>query len=162
MGDHGESDRLTAGLSGALMPFGHRLMARVYYADTDFSGVVYHARYLEFFERGRSDFLRLVGVHHTELAEGSRGERIIWVVRRMEIDFKTPARMDDVLTIDTRTESVAGARIVMRQELKRGDTVLVTAKVEAAIIGESGKPRRFPKEWIAAFMPGAAGQDATP
>ena len=60
-----------SGLSGALTPFGHRLMARVYYADTDFSGVVYHARYLEFFERGRSDFLRLAGVHHTELADGS-------------------------------------------------------------------------------------------
>ena len=68
-------------------PTGHRLMARVYYADTDFSGVVYHARYLEFFERGRSDFLRLAGVHHTELADGKHGERIVWVVRRMEIDL---------------------------------------------------------------------------
>ncbi|TIP91297.1 MAG: 4-hydroxybenzoyl-CoA thioesterase, partial [Mesorhizobium sp.] len=70
MDDHGESAALCAGLSGALTEFGHRLMARVYYADTDFSGVVYHARYLEFFERGRSDYLRLAGVHHTELAEG--------------------------------------------------------------------------------------------
>ena len=80
-------DPLMSGLSGALTPFGHRLMARVYYADTDFSGVVYHARYLEFFERGRSDFLRLAGVHHAELAGGSRGEKIVWIVRRMAIDF---------------------------------------------------------------------------
>ncbi|WP_296743353.1 tol-pal system-associated acyl-CoA thioesterase [Mesorhizobium sp.] len=153
MDDHGESAALSAGLSGALTDFGHRLMARVYYADTDFSGVVYHARYLEFLERGRSDYLRLAGVHHTELAEGKHGERIVWVVRRMEIDFRSPARMDDILTIDTRTDDISGARIFMGQQLKRGDDVLVEAKVEAAIIGELGRPKRFPKEWIAAFMP---------
>lgn len=152
----GDQDHATnAGLSGTLTPFGHRLMARVYYADTDFSGVVYHARYLEFFERGRSDFLRLAGVHHTELAGGSHGERIVWVVRRMEIDFRAPARMDDILTIDTRTESISGARIVMAQELRRGEAALVAARVEAAIVGEGGRPKRFPKEWIQAFMPQA-------
>jgi acyl-CoA thioester hydrolase len=161
MADHGESktrdgDELMAGLSGALTPFGHRLMARVYYADTDFSGVVYHARYLEFFERGRSDFLRLAGVHHNELADGKHGEKLIWVVRRMEIEFRIPARIDDILTVETRTEAVSGARIFMAQQLKRGDEILVEAKVEAAIIGENGRPRRFPKEWVAAFMPAAA------
>jgi acyl-CoA thioester hydrolase len=155
MDDHGESAALTAGLSGALTEFGHRLMARVYYADTDFSGVVYHARYLEFFERGRSDYLRLAGVHHTELHQGKHGERIVWVVRRMEIDFRSPARMDDILTIDTRTEDISGARIVMAQQLKRRAEVLVEAKVQAAIIGENGRPKRFPKEWIAAFLPRA-------
>jgi acyl-CoA thioester hydrolase len=153
MADHGESDLLMAGLSGALTSFGHRIMARVYFADTDFSGVVYHARYLEFFERGRSDFLRLAGVHHTELAQGKHGEKLVWVVRRMEIDFRGSARIDDVLTIDTRTDAISGARIFMAQQLKRGDEVLVEAKVEAAIIGENGRPRRFPREWVAAFMP---------
>jgi acyl-CoA thioester hydrolase len=142
-------------LSGELTPFGHRLMARVYYADTDFSGVVYHARYLEFFERGRSDFLRLAGVHHTELADGKHGEKLVWVVRRMEIEFRAPARIDDILTIETRTAKVSSARIFMAQQLKRGETVLVEAKVEAAIISANGRPRRFPKEWVAAFMPGA-------
>ena len=142
-----------AGLSGELTAFGHRLMARVYYADTDFSGVVYHARYLEFLERGRSDFLRLAGVHHTELAEGKHGEKLVWVVRRMEIDFKAPAKIDDILTIDTRTESVSGARIFMAQQIRRGDEVLIEAHVEAAIISEAGRPRRFPKEWIDVFMP---------
>ncbi|MER9403575.1 tol-pal system-associated acyl-CoA thioesterase [Mesorhizobium caraganae] len=156
MDDHGESAALTAGLSGALTEFGHRLMARVYYADTDFSGVVYHARYLEFFERGRSDYLRLAGVHHTELHQGKHGERIVWVVRRMEIDFRSPARMDDILTIDTRTEDISGARIVMAQQLKRRAEVLVEAKVQAAIIGENGRPKRFPKEWIATFIPRAS------
>jgi acyl-CoA thioester hydrolase len=153
MADHGESDLLMAGLAGALTPFGHRIMARVYFADTDFSGVVYHARYLEFFERGRSDFLRLAGIHHTELAHGKHGEKIVWVVKRMEIDFRGSARIDDILTIDTRTEAISGARIFMAQQLKRGDEILVEAKVEAAIVGENGRPRRFPKEWVAAFMP---------
>ncbi len=153
MTDHGESDRLLSGISGELTPFGHRIMARVYYADTDFSGVVYHARYLEFFERGRSDFLRLAGVHHTELADGKHGEKLVWVVRRMEIDFRSPARIDDILTVDTRAEEISGARITMAQKLKRGEDVLVEARVEAAIIAENGRPRRFRKEWIAAVMP---------
>ncbi len=149
-----------APLAGELTPAGHRLIARVYFADTDFTGVVYHARYLEFFERGRSDFLRLAGVHHTELQAGKHGEALAWVVRRMEIDFRAPARIDDILTIDTHTESVSGARIFMAQKIRRGDEVLVEAKVEAAIIGEGGRPRRFPKEWIAAFMPADAADPA--
>jgi acyl-CoA thioester hydrolase len=142
-----------APLSGELTSAGHRTVARVYYADTDFSGVVYHARYLEFLERGRSDFLRLAGVHHTELADGKHGEKIVWVVKRMEIDFRAPARIDDILTITTRAEEISGARIFMAQEIKRGEELLISAKVQAAIIGENGKPRRFPREWIAAFMP---------
>ena len=149
-------EALSSALSGALTPFGHRLMARVYYADTDFSGVVYDARYLEFFERGRSDFLRLAGVHHSELAGGSHGEALIWIVRRMEIDFRSPARMDDVLTIDTRTVKISGARISMAQQILRGGDLLVEAKVEAAIVGANGRPRRFPEGWIAAFLPSDA------
>lgn len=147
------SETIPVGLSGELTEYGHRLDARVYYADTDFSGVVYHARYLEFFERGRSDFLRLAGVHHTELADGKHGEKLVWVVKRMEIDFRAPARIDDILSVETRTEKVSGARIFMAQQLRRGEELLVEAKVEAAIISESGRPRRFPREWVAAFMP---------
>jgi len=151
-----EPEAIASGLSGELTAAGHRLLARVYYADTDFSGLVYHARYLEFLERGRSDYLRLAGVRHTELLEGMRGERIVWVVRRIEIDFVRPARMDDVLTIDSRTEKISGARIFMAQEIRRGGETLIKAKVEAAIIGENGRPKRFPDEWIAAFLPSDA------
>jgi acyl-CoA thioester hydrolase len=155
MGGNGKMADLEAGLAGELTPSGHRLMARVYFADTDFSGVVYHARYLEFFERGRSDFLRLAGVHHNELADGKHGEKLVWVVKRMELDFRRAARIDDILTIETRTEKVSGARIFMAQEIRRDDTLLVTAKVEAAVIDASGRPRRFPKQWIEAFAPRA-------
>jgi acyl-CoA thioester hydrolase len=153
MAEDGECEGLQAGLSGMLTPSGHRVMARVYFADTDFSGVVYHARYLEFLERGRSDYLRLTGIHHTELADPKRGEKIVWVVRRMEIDFRAPARIDDVLTIDTRTRAISGARIFMAQTISRGDELLIEAQVEAAIVGETGRPKRFPKEWTDRFMP---------
>ncbi len=141
------------GLAGQLVQGGHRLEARVYFADTDFSGVVYHGRYLEFFERGRSDYLRLAGVHHNELAAGQHGEALIWVVTRMEIDWRSPARIDDILTVDTRTVSISGARITMAQTIRRGETLLVQAKVQAAVLGPDGRPRRFPKNWLDAFQP---------
>ena len=144
---------LGKGLAGELTDFGHRLVQRVYYEDTDFTGVVYHARYLQFFERGRTDYLRLSGVHHAELDDGAHGEKLAWIVRRMEIDFVSPARIDDVLTIETRTESVSGARVVMRQTISRDGKALAHARVEAAIINADGRPRRFPKEWISAFLP---------
>jgi acyl-CoA thioester hydrolase len=147
---------LGKGLAGELTEFGHRLAQRVYYEDTDFTGVVYHARYLHFFERGRTDYLRLLGVHHTELDDGAHGERLAWVVRRMEIDFKFPARIDDVLIIETRTLDVSGARITMGQSVSRDGKELATVKVEAALVNGAGKPRRFPKEWLAAFSPKAA------
>lgn len=153
MAENGE--RADEALAGVLTSSGHRLLARIYYADTDFSGLVYHARYLEFLERGRSDYLRLSGVRHTELADGLHGERIVWVVRRMEIDFVAPARIDDIVIIETTTERISGARIFMAQTLSRGPDLLIKAKVEAAIIGADGRPRRFPRQWISAFVPAA-------
>ncbi len=158
MDEQSEINDPAAAITGVLTETGHLLKARVYFADTDFSGVVYHARYLEFFERGRSDFLRLAGIHHTELEAGKHGGKMAWVVKRMEIDFKAPARIDDILTIDTRTETVSGARIYMAQKIMRGGQVLVTARVEAAIMDENGRPKRFPKEWIPVFRP--QGPDA--
>ncbi|RCS23710.1 tol-pal system-associated acyl-CoA thioesterase [Phyllobacterium salinisoli] len=139
-------------LAGALVNGGHQLLARVYYADTDFSGVVYHGRYLEFLERGRTDFLRLTGIHHSELANGVHGEQLVWVVRRMEIDFRAPARIDDILAIETRVEDVSGARIYMRQTISREGVLLIEAGVEAALINSQGRPRRFPKEWKELFQ----------
>lgn len=144
---------LTDGLAGELTDIGHRLLARVYYADTDFSGVVYHARYLEFLERGRTDYLRLLGVHHSELADGKLGESIVWVVRRMEIDFRSAARIDDVLTVETHTAEISGARVRMAQSIKRGEELLIAARVEAALVNGVGRPRRFPAEWIKLFKP---------
>ncbi len=96
-------------LSGQMQDGSHRLTQRVYYEDTDFSGFVYHARYLHFFERGRTDFIRLLGVSQGQLhAQSDPADVVAFVVRRMEIDFRTPARMDDVLTIETTPAEVRG------------------------------------------------------
>jgi acyl-CoA thioester hydrolase len=159
MSENNSLSSIAHGLAGELTDAGHRLLARVYYADTDFSGIVYHARYLEFLERGRTDYLRLLGVHHSELADGKLGESIVWVVRRMEIDFKSAARIDDILTVETRTAEISGARVKMAQAIKRGDELLISAIVEAAMINSAGRPRRFPAEWIKLFRPGS--QDRT-
>ncbi|WP_420961300.1 tol-pal system-associated acyl-CoA thioesterase [Brucella sp. IR073] len=142
-------------LSGIVTEGVHRLLARVYHADTDFSGVVYHGRYVEFLERGRTDYLRLIGIHHSALAEGLHGEELLWIVRRMELDFCAPARIDDILMIETAIESISGARIYMRQRILRDNILLISAKVEAALINNEGRPRRFPKEWKDILQPGA-------
>ncbi|HEX2726439.1 MAG TPA: tol-pal system-associated acyl-CoA thioesterase [Beijerinckiaceae bacterium] len=127
-------------LSGHVEDGAHRLPVRVYYEDTDFSGLVYHASYLRFMERGRTDSLRLAGADQSALhAEGD----LVFAVRRMTIDFLKPARMDDVLVIETRTEEVRGATILIRQRVVRGADVLVTADVTVACIG-GGRPRRIP------------------
>ena len=144
---------MTHSLNGKLTGTGHEGQHQVYFADTDFSGVVYHARYLEFLERGRSDYLRLIGIHHDELAAGAMGEALVWVVRRMEVDFKQPAKIDDVLLVKTSVAKVSGARIYMAQEIWRNETLLIGAQVEAALISTEGKPRRFPKEWLPLFKP---------
>ena len=133
-------------LDGVIDNGTHRLVARVYYADTDFSGAVYHARYLEFFERGRSDFLRLADIHHTALLADEAGARY-WVVRRMEIDFRTAARIDNILYIETRIAEVGGARIRMKQAITCGDTLIAEAAVEAALIDSQGRAMRLPKSW---------------
>lgn len=131
-------------LAGQLTESGHRLDVRVYFEDTDFSGVVYHARYLHFLERGRTDYLRLHGIGHRELMDGRFGEPMAFAVRSMEIDFLRPARIDDVLGVETRTVLLGGARIVLDQRIVRGDEVLVTARVKVAVISPEGKPRRMP------------------
>ncbi|MBL0371677.1 tol-pal system-associated acyl-CoA thioesterase [Rhizobium sp. KVB221] len=136
-------------LSGTLTSEGHVLTQRVYYEDTDFSGVVYHARYLHFLERGRTDFLRCLGIEQGKMAvaEGN----LVFVVHRMEIDFKSPARMDDVLTIRTVTEKAAGAKLILDQEIRRNDMLLIAARVIVAVINANGRPQRLPSALVEKF-----------
>ncbi|WP_119256723.1 tol-pal system-associated acyl-CoA thioesterase [Shinella zoogloeoides] len=139
-------------LSGELSEAGHRLVQRVYYEDTDFSGVVYHARYLHFMERGRTDYLRLLGVEQGSLVLEEDREGLVFVVHRMEIDFKAPARMDDILTILTSTEKAGGAKMILNQEIRRGDQLLIAARVIIAVINAAGRPRRLPEALAARFL----------
>ena len=133
-------------LAGRLDQRGHLLPVRVYYEDTDFSGVVYHAAYLKFMERGRSDFLRLAGVHHSRLIDRPEGGQVAFAVRHMEIQFLRPARIDDVLEVRTATERVGGARIILDQSVRLQGETLVSARVTVALIGNDGRPRRIPAD----------------
>ena len=119
---------------------------RVYYEDTDFSGAVYHASYLRFMERGRTNYLRLLGADQRGLFEQTAQEApgFAFVVRSMQIDYLKPARMDDVLDVVTWPVAVKGASIVMGQEVRRGDALLVKAEVRVAFISE-GRAQPIPK-----------------
>jgi acyl-CoA thioester hydrolase len=138
-----------AALAGELTDTGHRLEARIYCADTDFSGVVYHARYLEFLERGRIEYLRLVGVGLFERGD----EQLAWIIRRLEIDFRRPARIDDLVTVETMTAEISSARVLLTQTMRRVADILITARVECALVNSSGRPQRFPKHWKKLFRP---------
>lgn len=119
---------------------------RVYYEDTDFSGVVYHASYLRFLERGRTEFLRTRNIHQQAISDGIAGEPFAFAVRRMTIEFLKAARMDDMLDVETSVIKIAGASIAMQQRILRGEDVLLTAEVMVACV-INGKAGRIP-QWV--------------
>ena len=129
----------------------HVLPVRVYYEDTDFTGVVYHANYLRYFERGRSDFLRMAGVSHTDLL--AHHEPTAFVVTRMEIDFRKPARIDDALLVRTTYDEARGPRLAISQRITRGDDLIAAAAVSAACISMDGRPRKPPPGLVEALRP---------
>lgn len=120
------------------------LPIRVYFEDTDFSGVVYHANYLRYFERGRTEGLRHCGYDSSALIKAD--PPIVFVVRDMNITFHKPAHMDDELVATTILEEIRGARMIFRQALHRGGDLLVDATVTAAAMSPEGRPRRLPPE----------------
>jgi acyl-CoA thioester hydrolase len=119
----------------------HLLPIRVYYEDTDFSGVVYHASYLRFMERGRTELIRDLGIAQSELFD--EGTALAFAVRAMQIEFLRPARMDDQLTIETTPVEMKGASMTVRQRVLRGEEELVTADVKVVCVGD-GRARRIP------------------
>ena len=106
-------------LAGRLIPGGHVLPVRIYFEDTDFSGVVYHGSYIRFMERGRSDFVRLLGVAHTALDAGDHGEPLVFAVHRINIGYFKPARIDDLVEVTTLVKAVTGARLILNQTVTR-------------------------------------------
>src|SRR5580692_8395538 len=128
----GEADRMSANLptAGVFEGREHVLPVRVYYEDTDLTGVVYHANYVRYFERGRSDFLRLAGISHSDLL--AREDPAAFVVTRMELDFRAPARIDDALLVVTTYDRVRGPRLYISQKIVREETLIARAAVEAA------------------------------
>jgi acyl-CoA thioester hydrolase len=130
----------------------HKLPVRVYYEDTDFSGVVYHANYVRYLERGRSDFLRLAGVRHADLARLE--EPLGFSITELSLRFHKPARIDDWLEVRTVFSLVRGPRILAHQAVVRpGEALLVRAEVHAACIAMTGQPRRLPKWAVECLAP---------
>src|SRR5262245_39751218 len=142
-------------LSGELRHGHHVLAVRVYYEDTDFTGVVYHASYLRFMERGRTDYMRLLGADQRALFEETAREApgFHFVVRSMSIEFLKSARMDDLLDVITAPDEVKGASMTLRQRITRGADTLVEAKVRVAFVAD-GKARRIPKPLRQAMQAG--------
>lgn len=129
----------------------HILPVRIYYEDTDFTGLVYHANYLRYFERGRSDFLRVAGVHHTDLLNGP--EPLGFAVNRIALEFLKPARIDDALTVRTVFETTRGPRIFITQKLEKAGEILVTADVQVCCISLTGRPRKPPVTLLERLKP---------
>jgi acyl-CoA thioester hydrolase len=144
-----DPDRSLAPTSGWFEGRTHFLPVRVYYEDTDFTGVVYHANYVRYFERGRSDFLRAIGTEHTRM----RTLDTAFVVTRLEIAFRKPARIDDALLVRTTYDRVRGARLIVHQAILRDGVEITGAEVEAVCIDLQGRSRRPPAELVNKIAP---------
>ncbi len=147
-----------AALDGNIRDGRHHMHVRVYYEDTDFTGIVYHANYLRFMERGRTNYLRLLGADQRALFADAESEApgFAFVVRAMQIEYLKPARMDDLLDVVTMPAEVKGASITLFQQVRRGDEVLVEARVKVAFVS-GGRARPIPKALRIAMK---ADQDA--
>ena len=126
----------------------HRYPVRVYFDDTDLSGVVYHANYLRFMERARSDMLRLAGIDQRAAFEAGEGA---YAVADLAIRYAAPARLDDDLLVVSRLDTVRAASVVIQQEVRRDGQVLTAATVTAALVAPGGRPRRQPAAWTAIY-----------
>jgi acyl-CoA thioester hydrolase len=146
MNTNGQTITARRELDGEVRDGRHVMAVRVYYEDTDFTGIVYHASYLRFMERGRTNYLRLIGADHRALFEETAQEApgFAFVVRSMNIDFFKPARMDDVLDVVTAPEEVKGASVTLLQSVIRGGETLVEAHVRVAFVS-GGRAQRIPK-----------------
>ncbi len=129
----------------------HRLPVRVYYEDTDFTGLVYHGNYVRYLERGRSDCLRLMGIGHAELLDGD--QPMAFVVSKLQLTFLKPARIDEELVVRTFYDTIKGPRLLISQIISRGDDDLCRAEVEVVCIHMDGRPRRPTKQLIEKVTP---------
>ncbi|MFI4936406.1 MAG: tol-pal system-associated acyl-CoA thioesterase [Caulobacterales bacterium] len=146
--------------SGVFDGLEHVLPVRVYYEDTDFTGVVYHANYLRFFERGRTEYLRAAGVDHRALLE--RADPCAFTVTRLSIEFRRAARVDDALAVRTLYTRFRGVRVEVRQRLVRGEELLAEADVEVVCITPDGRPRRPPPDMLERLRPRLAEAPPAP
>ena len=134
---------------GTLVAGVHRFPVRVYYEDTDAAGIVYYANYLKFAERARTEMMRRFGVEHEKWRET---EGVAFIVRRVAIEYRAPARLDDVLEVETRIKELGGASILLDQDIKRDDTLLADSSILIACVGRNGRAVRLPRALRAALL----------
>jgi acyl-CoA thioester hydrolase len=132
----------------------HLFAVRVYLEDTDFSGLVYHSRYLHFMERARSDMLACAGIGQRAAFESGEG---VYAVADLHIKYRAPAHFDDALLVVSTVEEIRGASVIIHQRVMRGAQVLSEAEVTAAFLSPEGRPRRQPRDWLTAFEKIKAG-----
>ena len=137
--------------SGWLEGREHVLPVRIYYEDTDFTGMVYHANYLRYFERGRSDFFRLAGISHTDLL--ALAEPTAFTLVRVEVDYRKAARVDDALLVRTSYDAVQGARLMVSQRIVRGEELIAEARLQAVCIDMAGRAKRPPRDLVEKLRP---------
>ena len=143
-----------ADLSGRLTEGGHVLPVRVYFEDTDFSGFVYHTSYMRWCERGRSDYLRLLGISHNALQDGSfSGEPSVFAVRRLNAEFLKAVRIDEVLEVRTSPAELTKASIVLRQTIERDGQPVFRLEVQCVLLSMSGRLLRLPAPILALLRP---------
>jgi acyl-CoA thioester hydrolase len=136
----------------------HRFAVRVYFEDTDLSGMVYHANYLRWFERARSDMLLRLGIQQRAAMEAGEG---VYALSEVTMRYLTPARLDDVVHIESRAEEIRAASCRMHQRALRGDTLLCEARLRVGFVGPDGRPRRQPAAWRAAFATIASASEGS-
>lgn len=129
----------------------HLLPVRIYYEDTDFTGMVYHANYLRYFERGRSDFFRIAGISHTELLK--LAEPTAFTLVHVEIDYRRAARVDDALLVHTTYDTIKGPRLMVSQRITRGEELIAEAHVQAVCIDLRGRAKKPPREMVELLRP---------
>lgn len=134
----------------------HRYALRVYFEDTDPAGVVYHANYLRFMERARTEYLRLIGIDHGAHVAGGEGA---YAVADCHLRFRAPARLDDALVIVSRPGRIRAAGVVVHQEVRRDALLLVEATITLALVSPAGRPVRQPPAWVTIFE-GLAGPNS--
>ena len=131
----------------------HTLPVRVYWEDTDASGLVYHATYIRFMERGRTELLRTLGLVQRDLLESPTAPPIFFVVRKMDVEFERPGRMDDLLTVETAVTAIGGASVDLDQRVLRDGELLAKARVRVVCV-EGGRARRLPAQARESFLTG--------
>lgn len=146
----GAAGRIPAPAEGVISGTVHRFPLRVYFEDTDLAGIVYHANYLRFMERARSDLLERLGIDQRAALESGEG---VYAVADLAIRYRMPARLGDSLLVETRCTALGGASVTMAQRIVRGAELVADATVRAGFLTPDGRPRRQPGDWLDRFRP---------